>query len=113
MRLAAHDDELLAKVLGDQGCPGRDEGQDDVEQKAKEGDHGSERYHDGLFLAGSRSGAAMTTSPSERPDQIPLTYGVFAPHSEQIVEGPAVRAPTARRAARTSDENHHRGHPSR
>jgi hypothetical protein len=43
--LAADDDELLAKdqVLGDQGCPGRDEGQDDVEQETKEGDHGSER----------------------------------------------------------------------
>ena len=43
--LAADDDELLAEdqVLGDQGCPGRDEGQDDVEQEAKEGDHDSER----------------------------------------------------------------------
>ena len=43
--LAADDDELLAKdqVLGDQGCPRRDEGQDDVEQEAKEGDHDSER----------------------------------------------------------------------
>jgi len=38
--LAPDDDELLMKdqVLGDQGCPGRDDGQDDVEQEAKEGD---------------------------------------------------------------------------
>lgn len=43
--LAADDDELLAKdqVLGDQCCPGPDEGQDDVEQEAKESDHGNER----------------------------------------------------------------------
>jgi len=43
--LSADDDQLLAKdqVFGDQGCSGRDEGQDDVEQQAKEGDHGSER----------------------------------------------------------------------
>ena len=43
--MAADDDELLAKdqVFGDQGCPGRDEGQDEVEQKAKEADHGSDR----------------------------------------------------------------------
>jgi hypothetical protein len=43
--LAADDDELLAKdqVLGDQGCAGRDEGQDDVEPEAKEGDHGCDR----------------------------------------------------------------------
>jgi hypothetical protein len=43
--LAADDDELLAKeqVLGDQGCAGRDEGQDEVEQEAKEADHGSDR----------------------------------------------------------------------
>jgi hypothetical protein len=43
--LAADDDELLAKdqVFGDQGCPGGDEGQDEVEQEAKEADHGSDR----------------------------------------------------------------------
>ena len=43
--LAADDDELLSKeqVLGDQGCAGRDEGQDEVEQEAKKGDHGSDR----------------------------------------------------------------------
>jgi hypothetical protein len=43
--LAADDDKLLAKeqVLGDQGCAGRDEGQDEVEQEAKEADHGSDR----------------------------------------------------------------------
>src|SRR5450631_2019265 len=35
--LSAADDQLLAKdqVLGYQGCPGRDDGQDDVEQEAK------------------------------------------------------------------------------
>ena len=35
--LSADDDQLLAKdqVLGHQGCPGRDDGQDDVEQEAK------------------------------------------------------------------------------
>ena len=43
--LAADDYELLAKeqVLGDQSCPGFEEGQDEVEQEAKERDHGSER----------------------------------------------------------------------
>jgi len=43
--LASDDDELLAKdqVFGHQGCSGRDEGQDDVEPEAKEGDHGSAR----------------------------------------------------------------------
>src|SRR5450432_4527893 len=43
--LASNDDELLAKdqVFGDQGCSGRDEGQDDVEPEAKEGDHGRAR----------------------------------------------------------------------
>jgi len=35
--LSAADDQLLAKdqVLGHQGCPGRVDGQDDVEQEAK------------------------------------------------------------------------------
>jgi hypothetical protein len=43
--LSADDDELLAKdqVLGDHGCLRCDDGQDDVEQEAKEGDRGSER----------------------------------------------------------------------
>jgi len=43
--LAADDDELLSKeqVLGDQGCAGRDEGQDEVKQEAKKGDHSSDR----------------------------------------------------------------------
>jgi hypothetical protein len=43
--LAADHDEFLAKdqVLGDQGCPGRDEGQDEAEQEAKEADHGCDR----------------------------------------------------------------------
>jgi hypothetical protein len=42
--LPADDDELLAEdqIFGDQGCPGRDEGQDDVEQETKESNHGSE-----------------------------------------------------------------------
>ena len=37
--LAADDDELLAKeqVLGDQGCPGRDEGQDEVDRRRRKG----------------------------------------------------------------------------
>jgi hypothetical protein len=43
--LSADDDDLLAKeqVLGDQHCPGCEDGQDDIEQEAKEGDHGPER----------------------------------------------------------------------
>jgi hypothetical protein len=77
--LAADDDELLAKdqILGDQGCPGCDEGQDEVEQKAKEADHGSDRVPRWTFSArrasvrgrvggrggGRRSGAATAPSP--------------------------------------------------
>jgi hypothetical protein len=43
--LAADDNELLAKdqVFGDQGCSGGDEGQDEVEEEAKEANHGSDR----------------------------------------------------------------------
>jgi hypothetical protein len=40
-----------SRVLSDEGCPGFEEGLDEVEQEAKERDHGSERYHDGLVLA--------------------------------------------------------------
>jgi hypothetical protein len=68
--LAPDDDELLTKdqVLGDQGCPGRDDGQDDVEQEAKEGDHGSERLPHGLFLArpGVRGGQVVGCGGSLR-----------------------------------------------
>jgi hypothetical protein len=51
--LAADDDELLAKnqVLGHQRCPGREEGEDDVGEEAKERDHGPSAYHDGSFVA--------------------------------------------------------------
>jgi hypothetical protein len=93
--LASDDDELLAKdqVFGDQGCSGRDEGQDDVEPEAKEGDHGS-AYHDGLFLARRasvrgrvvRAGRARiwrryghVTVGETGAD--PAHDGVFAPHS--------------------------------
>jgi len=43
--LSADDNELLAKeqVLGDQHCPGCEDGQDNIEQEAKEDDHGPER----------------------------------------------------------------------
>ena len=43
--LAADHDELLSKeqVLGDQGCAGRDEGQDEVEQEAKKAEVGKYR----------------------------------------------------------------------
>jgi hypothetical protein len=83
--LAANDDELLAKdqVRGDEGCPGRAEGQNDVEQEAKEGGHGSDRVTRwsvsgtaGVRAAGGcgggcGSGAAIPTSPSAKPDQTP------------------------------------------
>lgn len=51
--LAADDDELLAKneVLGDQGCVGRDEGRDEVDQEAKEAITVPTAYHDGRILA--------------------------------------------------------------
>ena len=58
--LAADDDELLAKeqVLGDQGCPGCEECQDEVEQEPKERDHGSEGVPRRLApgTAGNRAG---------------------------------------------------------
>jgi hypothetical protein len=77
--LAADDDELLAKdqVFGDQGCPGAAKARTMSNRKRRKASTAPSAYHVGLFLAGSRSGAAMATSPSERPDQIPLTYGVF------------------------------------
>lgn len=62
--LAADDDELLAEdqVLGDQGCAGRDEGQDEVEHEAKEADHGSDRVPRWTFsgAAGVRPGAGWS-----------------------------------------------------
>jgi hypothetical protein len=50
--LASDDDELLAKeqVLGDQGCPRYDEGQNNAEQEAERGDHGSNRLPRHLLL---------------------------------------------------------------
>ena len=100
--LTADDDELLAKkeVLGDQGSAGRDEGQDDVEPEAKEGDHGSARVPRwsvpgtagsrcgaGRSVRGGRgSGAAMGTSPSAKPEQIQLTTEYLRPTPSNMVE---------------------------
>jgi hypothetical protein len=83
--LAPDDYELLAKeqILGDQHCPGREAGQDEVEQESNEGEHGAERLPRGRFLAPNGSGAALATLPSES-DQIPLTYRIFAPHSDVV-----------------------------
>jgi hypothetical protein len=94
--LAADDDELLAKeqVLGDQGCAGRNEGQDEVEQEAKEADHGSRprttmvcSWRGGRLCGagwsgaggGRGSGAATAQSPSGTPDQIQLTTEYLRP----------------------------------
>ena len=88
--LTADDDELLAKeqVLGDQGSAGREEGQDGVEQEAKEADHGSDRVprwsvsgtagvrragQDGRTRGGRGSGPATAPSPSAKPEQIQRT----------------------------------------
>jgi hypothetical protein len=51
--LPADDDELLAQdqVLGQQDRPRRDEGQDQVEEEAQEGEHRTESLHAGPLLA--------------------------------------------------------------
>jgi hypothetical protein len=97
--LASDDDELLAKdqVLGDQGCAGRDEGQDGVEPEAKEGDHGSARatmlcsWHGGVGVwQGGPCGEGADLAPLW-PRHVgetgadPPHDGVFAPTSQPDV----------------------------
>src|ERR1022692_2708924 len=101
--LASDDDELLAKdqVFGDQGCSGRDEGQDDVEPEAKEGDHGSARVPRWSVPGTAGVGVWQGGPCGEGADLVPLwprhrrrnrsrsssLRSICAPHPKNLQEG--------------------------